>query len=140
MSQDYFSNKGKGPQGQYDEDDEETNNLSGPRQSASTSKPNSSKPAYMTIGTGSTSQHAARLQSLLDNDSGYGDSIASDDLGASARFGLGSPRGDPTLAEDRPIHSPSSRNPTTDPETARRNQVAAIHQPSLFKSLDKRSS
>lgn len=35
-------------------------------------------PAYMTVGNGSASEHAHRLQALLDNDSGYGGSIAGD--------------------------------------------------------------
>ncbi|KAI6370947.1 hypothetical protein MCOR25_004079 [Pyricularia grisea] len=38
----------------------------------------SGPPSYMTVGTGSTSEHAHRLQALLDNDSGYGGSIAGD--------------------------------------------------------------
>lgn len=41
---------------------------------------NSATPAYLTVGTGSTSQHAARLQSMLDQDSGYGGSIAGDEV------------------------------------------------------------
>jgi len=40
-------------------------------------KPNgkgkSTRPQYMTVGSGSTSESAARLQALLDNDSGYDD-------------------------------------------------------------------
>jgi GTP-binding protein EngB required for normal cell division len=35
----------------------------------------SSRPNYLTVGTGSTSESAARLAALLDNDSGYGGSI-----------------------------------------------------------------
>ncbi|CAD0031896.1 unnamed protein product [Aureobasidium pullulans] len=34
------------------------------------------RPQYMTVGNGSTSEHAARLAAMLDNDSGYGGSIA----------------------------------------------------------------
>jgi mitofusin 2 len=88
MSQDYFSGKGKTPLHQEQEpsdplhqeqepSDEEGN---APAQSASSS----SRPAYMTVGTGSTSQHAARLQAMLDNDSGYGGSIAGDEVLATS--------------------------------------------------------
>ncbi|KAF2397643.1 hypothetical protein EJ06DRAFT_481435 [Trichodelitschia bisporula] len=34
------------------------------------------RPGYLTVGTGSTSEHADRLAALLDSDSGYGGSIA----------------------------------------------------------------
>jgi replication fork clamp-binding protein CrfC len=34
------------------------------------------RPQYMTVGNGSTSEHASRLAAMLDNDSGYGGSIA----------------------------------------------------------------
>jgi GTPase SAR1 family protein len=34
------------------------------------------RPQYMTVGNGSTSEHAARLAAMLDTDSGYGGSIA----------------------------------------------------------------
>jgi mitofusin 2 len=66
MSQDYFSNKGKShldpaPPGE-----------DAPKEWASSSGP----PQYMTVGTGSTSQHATRLQAMLDEDSGYGGSLA----------------------------------------------------------------
>lgn len=33
-------------------------------------------PTYMTVGSGHTSEHAHRLAAMLDNDSGYGGSIA----------------------------------------------------------------
>jgi hypothetical protein len=34
------------------------------------------RPQYMTVGSGSTSEHAARLAAMLDDDSGYGGSAA----------------------------------------------------------------
>lgn len=58
------------------------------------------RPQYMTVGSGSTSEHAARLQAMLDEDSGYGGSIAGGDSFA---------RGwDPSLTEDRftPVSTP----------------------------------
>lgn len=81
----------------------------------------------MTVGSGSTSHHATRLQSLIDNDSGYGGSVAGDDFRApaagassssSSKF-PGSPRTDPTVSGDMGLFRSSS-----DPRT----QDAAIHQ------------
>lgn len=80
----------------------------------------------MTVGSGSTSHHATRLQSLIDNDSGYGGSITGDDFrgpggasSSSSKFPLGSPRIDPTVTGDMSVLRQSS-----DPRT----QDAAIHQ------------
>lgn len=79
----------------------------------------------MTVGSGSTSESAARLQALLDNDSGYGGSVAGDNSipGAS--------RWNPALTEDRPTpaHSPMIRGTTSEAaENERRVQATAIHQ------------
>ncbi|KHN96235.1 GTPase FZO1 [Metarhizium album ARSEF 1941] len=69
MSQDYFAGKGKGPLRPEPDPD-------APKDSAS---PSSTRPHYMTVGTGSTSDHAARLQNMLDVDSGYGGSAPGED-------------------------------------------------------------
>jgi mitofusin 2 len=77
------------------------------------------RPQYMTVGTGSTSESAARLQALLDNDSGYGGSTAGDS------------NWNPTLTEDRPTpsHSPMLRGETSEAaDNERRVQASAIHQ------------
>ncbi|KAI1374942.1 hypothetical protein F4677DRAFT_148562 [Hypoxylon crocopeplum] len=113
MSQDYFNSKGKSPGGR----------AQNPEQGNAQSPSTSGRPTYMTVGSGSTSQHATRLQSLIDNDSGYGGSIAGDDVGSSKRP-LGSPRTDPSLSGDMPLQ----RQSTSDPETNHRNQAAAVHQ------------
>ncbi|OAA43065.1 GTPase FZO1 [Metarhizium rileyi] len=63
MSQEYFTGKGKGLLRESDPD--------APKDS---DPPSSTRPHYMTVGNGSTSQHAARLQNILDADSGYGGS------------------------------------------------------------------
>ncbi|PHH83434.1 hypothetical protein CDD82_1088 [Ophiocordyceps australis] len=75
MSQDYFNGKGKAPQ--------RPSSASGINSNAAQDMAPSSTPAslsnhtqFMTVGSGSTSEHAARLQSMLDIDSGYGGSIA----------------------------------------------------------------
>jgi len=84
----------------------------------------SSRPHYMTVGSGSTSESAARLQAILDNDSGYGGSFASDNP-------TGAPMWNPTLTEDRPTpqHSPMLRGETNEAsENERRVQATAIHQ------------
>ncbi|KAH8909891.1 hypothetical protein BR93DRAFT_909364 [Coniochaeta sp. PMI_546] len=80
MSQEYFSPKGKSPLGQEVDDasDDVSDNLPPPTETTNTVPTNSATPAYLTVGTGSTSQHAAHLQALLDHDSGYGGSIAGD--------------------------------------------------------------
>lgn len=76
----------------------------------------------MTVGNGSSSQHAARLQSLIDNDSGYGGSIAGDDV-LSSRRPVGSPRTD-LLSGDMPLQHHSANGS----DTNHRNQAAAVHQ------------
>ncbi|KAI2621846.1 transmembrane GTPase fzo1 [Xylaria nigripes] len=78
MSQEYFpsrSSKGKSP-ARGDRGDEyhsnDTNRGTG-----------SDRHAYVTVGSGSTSHHAARLQTLLDDDSGYGSIPAGDESSSS---------------------------------------------------------
>ncbi|KAI1337989.1 transmembrane GTPase fzo1 [Xylariaceae sp. FL0016] len=117
MSQEYFppSDKGKG---KAPADDFRA--TTPPPADASSS---SQRPAYMTVGTGSTSQHANRLQSLLDNDSGYGGSLADGEPGFS-KLPLGSPRTDPTISGDMPL----TRQSTGDFDTDQRNQQAAVSQ------------
>ncbi|XMA15347.1 hypothetical protein WAI453_008138 [Rhynchosporium graminicola] len=106
MSQNYKNGKGKtNPQ-------EESSSSNDRRQS-------SNRPQYMTVGSGSTSESAARLQALLDNDSGYGGSMAGDTIN-------GAPIWNPTLAEDSPMHSPALRG--EGPDADRRVQANAIHQ------------
>lgn len=85
----------------------------------------SNRPQYMTVGSGSTSESAARLQALLDNDSGYGGSVAGDSSNGAA------PVWNPALTEDRPTpeHSPMPRGQTSEAaENERRIQASAIHQ------------
>ncbi|KAI0138755.1 hypothetical protein F4776DRAFT_619830 [Hypoxylon sp. NC0597] len=126
MSRDYFASKGKSASGRnYEQDD------------ASTPAPG--RPGYMTVGNGSTSQHAARLQTLIDDDSGYGGSVAGDDVGSSRRP-LGSPRTDPSVSRDMPLQRRSTGNPETD----HRNQAAAVsqlwynkHQAALTRSISR---
>lgn len=67
MSQDYFSGKGKAPADESIDSEPPTTD----------SPPAPSKPNYMTVGSGATSEHAARLQQMLDVDSGYGGSVTS---------------------------------------------------------------
>ncbi|KAI1417470.1 hypothetical protein F5Y13DRAFT_151073 [Hypoxylon sp. FL1857] len=126
MSQDYFTSKGKSSRGRRNEQDAQ-------------STPASGRPGYMTVGSGSTSQHAARLQSLIDDDSGYGGSVAGDDAGSSRRP-LGSPRTDPSVSSDMPLQRRSTGNPETD----HRNQAAAVsqlwynkHQAALTRSISR---
>ncbi|KAM6478502.1 hypothetical protein HDV62DRAFT_382650 [Trichoderma sp. SZMC 28011] len=70
MSQEYFNDKGKAPASR-DSDDADLDSAG----------PAGERPKYMTVGNGTTSEHAARLQSMLDIDSGYGGSIMGDEPG-----------------------------------------------------------
>ncbi|OAA57262.1 Dynamin, GTPase domain protein [Cordyceps fumosorosea ARSEF 2679] len=70
MSQEYANGKGKAPAPQDAEPD--ANNTA--------RHPNETK--FMTVGNGAASEHAARLQHLIDIDSGYGGSIAGDEQSA----------------------------------------------------------
>ncbi|KAI1346606.1 hypothetical protein F5Y01DRAFT_18286 [Xylaria sp. FL0043] len=140
MSQEYFprmpkgkgKSKGKTPARNVrddDDSDDASSDASDARKAPLPSTPGAvngtGRPGYVTVGSGSTSFHAARLQSLLDNDSGYGgSSIAGDDLGPSSKLPMGSPRIDPSLAGDMVL----PRRSTGNPETDQRNQVTAISQ------------
>ncbi|KAI1268473.1 transmembrane GTPase fzo1 [Xylariaceae sp. FL1019] len=80
--------------------------------------PVGARPGYMTVGNGSTSIHAARLQSIIDTDSGYGGSMAGDEP-SSSKLPLGSPRTDPTIAGDMMLpHNPSGNHDADQPHQA----------------------
>lgn len=64
-------------------------------------------PAYMTVGNGSTSESATALMSSLNNDSGYGGSIAS----GSAMDGDEGMGWHSNLMEDRPTPGATPTNP-----------------------------
>lgn len=122
MSQEYFpqtsKGKGKGKSARRNRDNSgNVPNDGSPDSSTSTST--SGRPAYVTVGNGSTSHHAARLKSIIDDDSGYGGSMAGDD-----KLPLGSPRIDPSLAGDLMLQ----RQPTGHANTDQRSQVTAISQ------------
>ncbi|KAF7927647.1 uncharacterized protein EAE98_006029 [Botrytis deweyae] len=113
MSQNNRKGKGKGRGGQAGSGDNSNSNT-----------PNGGRPQYMTVGPGSAPESAARLQALLDNDSGYGGSVA----GESSN---GVPSWNPTLTPDRPTPPPSSlpRGQSNEvSENERRSQANAIHQ------------
>ncbi|CAG8976062.1 hypothetical protein HYALB_00002340 [Hymenoscyphus albidus] len=96
-----------------------------PAESKSNANPgNPNRPQYMTVGSGSTSESAARLQALLDNDSGYGGSTAGDGVNVN-----GAPSWNPTLTEDRPTPSLSPAGQGGEAaDNGRRVQANAIHQ------------
>lgn len=83
------------------------------------------RPQYMTVGSGSTSESAARLQALLDEDSGYGGSIAGDDTAENPW--------NPGLTTDRfmPAHTPV-RPGETNPESENERRALAAHVHQLF--------
>ena len=111
MSQEYYKDKGNSSTGQ-----------------GSGRATPSGRPKYVTVGTGSAPESAARLQALLNSneyeDSGYGGSIAGDSVNGALAW-------HPTLTEDRPTpsHSPIVEGqPNEASELERRVQAGAIHQ------------
>ncbi|KAL3423239.1 Mitofusin FZO1 [Phlyctema vagabunda] len=111
MSQEYKKGKGKAPR-----DRESTPDDTNDAQTAA-----ATRPQYVTVGSGSTTESASRLQALLDNDSGYGGSMSGD----------GVVGWNPRISEDRPTpaHSPMIRGESSEAsETERRLQASAIHQ------------
>ena len=91
------------------------------------SSANQARPHYMTVGSGSISASAAALMATLDNDSGYGGSIAGDNYTND-----GSVRGwHPGITQDLPTpnHTPTvmgERNSTS--ENERRIIASHVHQ------------
>ncbi|TRX91194.1 hypothetical protein FHL15_007982 [Xylaria flabelliformis] len=127
MSQGYFPPVSKGKSAaRNDRDDDSSDEVSdAPRQFSTPEDVNrTGRPVYATVGSGSTSYHANRLQSLLDRDSGYGGSSIAGDEHGSSKLPLGSPRTDPSLSGDTVL----LRQATGNPETDQRNQVTAISQ------------
>lgn len=126
MSQEYFSPKGKSPLAQEIDGDRDTDgDTEHPGKSPAGSSTIVDRPAYMTVGTGSTSQHAARLQTMLDPDSGYGGSIAGDGVSSSASNPRASAAWDSAVQEDRPMPVQRSHPPT---DAHRRAQAGTVHQ------------
>jgi mitofusin len=126
MSQEYFSPKGKGTPRPDNSDEGESASASSsshPRAPVATATP-----AYMTVGNGSTSLHAARLQAMLEQDSGYGGSIAGDDVSPSMSGPSSATAWDSAIHEDRPIHSQASSSSNHVATTDHRAQTSAVHQ------------
>lgn len=123
MSQDYFSSKGKSPEGPLDEDQPGSSDDVAKQQPPAPASARA--PAFMTVGTGE-SAHAAHLRALIDTDSGYGGSTAGEEVSASTLV-PGSPAWDSALQEDRPMHSQSSHSHAR-VGADHRMQPGAIHQ------------
>jgi len=129
MSQEYFKGKGKSSDGdghghghgrrhRHDQGQEQGQHDQPPMSSG--------PPKYVTVGAG-TSENAARLQALLDqqdHDSGYGGSVMGDNISGPAPW-------NPIMTEDRPTpaHTPTMRGQSNEAsEIERRTQAGAIHQ------------
>jgi mitofusin len=121
MSQEYYNGKGKSSAGSASGQDSQNGLPS-----------STARPKYVTVGTGSASESAGRLQAMLNhndeayrtNDSGYGGSIAGDVPSGTNGWA-------PTLTEDRPTpsHTPIPRGQWSEAsENERRIQAGAIHQ------------
>ncbi|KAK4137192.1 hypothetical protein BT67DRAFT_98248 [Trichocladium antarcticum] len=131
MNEEYFSPKGKSVPRPDSSDEGEgesaraSSSSQAPRAPVATAAP--AAPAYMTVGNGATSQHAARLQEMLEQDSGYGGSIASDEVRTSMSGPRAATAWDSAIHEDRPRlaqSSPSSSHGAPD----YRAQTSAVHQ------------
>ncbi|KAJ5356570.1 hypothetical protein N7517_011179 [Penicillium concentricum] len=83
-------------------------------------------PTYMTVGSGSTSDSATALMTSLNQDSGYGGSIADTEEDASSAWRAG-------LMEDRPtpVHTPT-RPGEWNPAAEHEKQVVASHVSQLL--------
>ena len=103
----------------------EASNSNERRASADASMQQHFRPQYMTVGSGSTSESAARLQALLDEDSGYGGSITGDSSMENVWH--------PGPAQDRytPAHTPL-RPGETNPEAEHEHRALAAHVHQLF--------
>jgi mitofusin 2 len=77
MSQNYFSPKGKGVAQPSNEPDEA--DVAPETSTNCESIQNADRPGYMTVGNGPESERIAELRNMLENDSGYGGSIAGDE-------------------------------------------------------------
>ncbi|KAK4456328.1 hypothetical protein QBC34DRAFT_286940 [Podospora aff. communis PSN243] len=130
MSQEYFSPKGKSAQGPDFDFDDNTAESTSASASDTQNRPASaapSAPAYMTVGTGSTSQHAARLQAMLEQDSGYGGSITGDEVSPSLFNPVATAAAwDSAMHEDGPIYSQASSSSHADAD--HRAQTGAAQQ------------
>lgn len=95
----------------------------GASSSSSSSRGPGGRPQYMTVGSGSTSESAARLQAILDEDSGYGGSITGDDTTENPWH--------PGPAQDRftPAHTPVMPGETNAASEHERKALAShVHQ------------
>ncbi|KAL2132158.1 hypothetical protein VTI74DRAFT_4140 [Chaetomium olivicolor] len=135
MSQEYFSPKGKavprydgGRDGESGNTSNSSSSQSHPPTTAAAPVAPSAAPGYMTVGNGSTSQYAAHLQAMLDHDSGYGGSIADDEV-SSSMFGPSTAAAwDSAIHPDRPIRSQASSSSSHLAAADHRSQAGAVHQ------------
>jgi mitofusin len=88
--------------------------------SANNQRGGGGRPQYMTVGSGSTSESAARLQAILDEDSGYGGSMMGDENSANAWH--------PGPSQDRftPAHTPVGQGASSEHE--RKALASHVHQ------------
>ncbi|CAK7205742.1 mitofusin [Sporothrix eucalyptigena] len=88
--------------------------------------PRAARPDYMTVGTGSGTEHISNLQHLIEKDSGYGGSSTGDD---SVRSAVNSAFAwDSAVQDSRHMYPATSSSSAADLETSRRLQAGAVHQ------------
>lgn len=91
-------------------------------------QPRPGRPNYMQVGTGSTSEAAARLQAMLDDDSGYGGSIQDGDSGIQGWH--------PGLTPDQPV-SLTPGLPPDHPVAENERRILASHVHQLYYNQNK---
>lgn len=119
MSQDFFSPKGKSVLRHDDDDD-----YGDSQNAASPSRPTA--PGFMTVGNGTTSHYATQLQAMLEQDSGYGGSIAGDEVSSLRSGPSASSPWDSAVQADRPTRPHASSSNYGAPD--HRSQAGAVHQ------------
>ncbi|KAL1882761.1 hypothetical protein VTK73DRAFT_886 [Phialemonium thermophilum] len=127
MDQDYFSPKGKSPSVGEPPQERGGNGDSVPRDkhSPATLRPFEA-PAYMTVGTGSTSKHADDLQAILERDSGYGTSVSHGPPSLLDGDSRSPAAWESAIHEETPNHNYDSSHASSGLQ--RRAQTPAIHQ------------
>jgi mitofusin len=81
----------------------------------------------MTVGTGAAPQYAAHLQAMLEQDSGYGGSVAGDEVSPSMSGPSAAAAWDPAIHADRPIR-PQASSSSSHIAADHRAQASAVHQ------------
>ncbi|KAL1887699.1 mitofusin [Sporothrix stenoceras] len=127
-------NKGKAPSnkpaivGEHDAGDSSNSNSNdNGKDSGNDAAPQPTAPGYMTVGTGSGSEHMSNLKHLIDKDSGYGGSTVGgdDDIRSAVNSSFA---WDSAVQDNQHMYPAASSSSAADFEASRRLQAGAVHQ------------